>query len=96
MPGVKFYDLFLGTERLQRNFDYFTVNLPLEFSEIFNIFRITVFFFFLRIQENFRKKLKTIVISKPVDKRSNNFQENHSLWMPTIWYQAKLFHSSGL
>ena len=51
---------------------------------------------FLRIQENFRKKLKTIVISKPVDERSNNFQENHSLWVPTIWYQAKLFHSPGL
>ena len=94
--GVKFYDLFLLTERLQRNFNYFTVNLPLDFSEIFNIFRITVFLFFLRIQKNFRKKLKTIVISKPVDERSNNFQENHSLWMPTIWYQAKLFNSSSL
>ena len=51
---------------------------------------------FLRIQENFRNKLKTIVISKTVDERSNNFQENHSLWLPTIWYQAKLFHSSSM
>ena len=51
---------------------------------------------FSRSQENFRKKIKTIVISKPVDERSNNFQENHSLWMPTIWYQAKFFHSAGL
>ena len=42
------------------------------------------FYSFLRIKENFQKKLKTIVISKPVDERSNNFQENHSLWMPTI------------
>ena len=74
--------------------NYFTVNLPLDFCEIFNIFRITVFFYVLRIRENFEKK--TIVISKPVDERSNNFQENHSLWMPTIRYQAKLFHSSGL
>ena len=91
MPGVKFYDLFLGTERLQRNLNYFTVNLPLDFSEIFNIFRITVFFFFFENSRKFsKKKLKTTVISKPVDKRSSGFQENHSLWMPTIWYQAKL------
>ena len=51
---------------------------------------------FLRIQENFLKKLKAAVISKPVDERSNNFQESHNLWIPTISYQAKLFHSSGL
>ena len=56
MPGVKFYDLFLGTERLQRNCDYFTVNLPLDFSEIFNIFRITVFFFFFKNSRKFSKK----------------------------------------
>ena len=54
--GVKFYDIFLQTERPQRNFNYFTVNLPLDFSEIFSIFRITVFSSFLRIQENFRRK----------------------------------------
>ena len=53
--------------------------------------------YFLRIQENFRAKFKTTVISKPVDERSNNFKENHSLFMSTIWYPAtKLFHSSGL
>ena len=63
-------------------------------SSIFS--ELQCFSSFLRIQENFPKKLKTIVISKPVDERSNNFQENHNLWMPTIWYQAKLFHSSGL
>ena len=64
---------------------------------IFNIFRITVFFFFFKNSRKFsKKKLKTIVISKPVDERSNNFQENHSLWMPTTWHQGKLFHSSGL
>ena len=96
MLGVKFYDLFLLTEWLQRNLNYFTVNLPLDFSEIFNIFRITVFFCFLGIRGNFRRKLKTIVISKLVDERSNNFQGNHSLWLPTKWYQAKRFHSSGL
>ena len=53
------------------------VNLLLGFSEIFNVFRITVFFFFLRIQENFQEKLKTIVTSKLVDKTSNNFKGNH-------------------
>ena len=57
-------------ERLQRNFSYFTVNLPLEFSEIFNIFRITVFFFLLSEYKKFKTKLKTIVISKPVDERA--------------------------
>ena len=93
---VKFYDLCLGTERLQRNLSYFTENLPLDFSEIFNNFRITVFFFFLGIQENFLKQLKIIVISKPVDERSNNFQENHSLWMPTVWYEANPFHPSNI
>ena len=46
--GVKSYDLFLLTERPQRNLKYFTVNLPLDFSKIFNIFRITVFFFFFK------------------------------------------------
>ena len=40
--GVKFNELL----RLQRNLNHFTVNLPLDFSEIFNIFRITVFSFF--------------------------------------------------
>ena len=40
--GVKFYDLFLSTEPLQRDLNYFTVNLPLEFSEIFNIFNVVL------------------------------------------------------
>ena len=93
--GVKFYDLVLLTERLQQNLNYFTVNLSLDFPKIFNIFRITVFFFFVK-GKYFRKKIKTIVISKPVDERSNNFQENHSSWIATIWLQAKLFYSSGL
>ena len=53
---VNFYDLFLWTERLQRNLNYFTVNLPLDFSEIFNIFRITVFFFFFKKSRKFLKK----------------------------------------
>ena len=43
--GVKSYDLFLRIERPQRNWNYSKLNLPLDFSEIFNIFRITVFFF---------------------------------------------------
>ena len=94
--GVKLNDLFLWTEQPQRNLNYFTVNLPLDASEMFNIFRITVFFFFFKNSRKFQKKLKTLVNSKPLDKRANNFLENHSLWMPTIWYQAKLFHSSGL
>ena len=42
---VKFYDQFLSTELLQRNLNYFTVDLPLDFSKIFNIFRLRVFFF---------------------------------------------------
>ena len=50
----------------------------------------------LRIQETFRKKLKTIAVSKPGHERSNKFQENHSLWMPAIWYQAKFSDSFGL
>ena len=52
--------------------NYFTVNLPLNFSEIFNIFRITVFSSLVRIRECFREGLK---MSKPVDERSNSFQE---------------------
>ena len=54
--------------------NYFTVDLPLDFSEVFNIFRIAVLSSFLSMQENFRKQLKTVIISKPVDERSNNFQ----------------------
>ena len=54
--GVKFYDLFLWTERLQGNLNYFTVNLPLDFSELFNIFRITVFFFFFKNSRKFSKE----------------------------------------
>ena len=77
--GVKFNDLFLSTEQPQRYVNYFKENLPLEFSQIFKIVRITVFSSFSRIQENFRKKLKAVVISKPLDERSKNFQENHSL-----------------
>ena len=45
--GVKFNELFLLTEWPQRNLNYFTVNMPLDCFEVFNIFRITVFFFFL-------------------------------------------------
>ena len=66
----------LGTERLQRNFSCFAVNLPLYFPEMFNIFSS-----FLRIQENFRKKNKTMIVSGLVDERSTNFQENHNLWL---------------
>ena len=78
--GVKFYDPFLSTERLQRNLKNFTFfchsllkNLPLDLSEIFNIFRINVLLFFFKYSRKFRKKLKTMVISKPVDERSKNF-----------------------
>ena len=74
--GVKFYDLFLLTKRLQRNWNSFPVNLPLDSSGIFNIFRRTMF---LRIQEYFKNKLRTIITSKPVEERSNDFQENHSI-----------------
>ena len=63
-------------------------------SSIFS--ELQCFSSFLGIRANFRKKFKTILISKAVDKRSNNFQENHNYWMPTISYQAKLFHASGL
>ena len=60
---------------VSKKLEQFTVNLPLDFSEILNIFRIIMFSSFLRIQENFRKKLKSIIISKPRDERSNNFEE---------------------
>jgi hypothetical protein len=43
---------------IKRNLSYFAKILPLIFPEIFNIFRIRGFFFFLRIQENFEKHLK--------------------------------------
>ena len=56
MVGEKFYDLFLRTEWLQRNNSYFAVNLPLDFPEIFNIFRITVIFFFLKNSRKFLKQ----------------------------------------
>ena len=51
--GVKFYGLSLSTEWLQRILSYFTVNLPLDFSEIFNIFRIIVFFFIFKNSRKF-------------------------------------------
>ena len=55
--GVKFDDLFLWTEQLQRNLDFFTVNLLLDFSEIFNIFRITVCSSFFKDSRKFSKKI---------------------------------------
>ena len=55
--SVKFNDIFLSTEWLQRNFIYFAMILPLDFSEIFDIFRIKVLFFFF---ENSRKMFKKI------------------------------------
>ena len=39
--AVKFSDLFL-----QRNFSYLAMIMPLNFSEIFNFVRISVFFLF--------------------------------------------------
>ena len=57
MVGVKFHYLFLLIERLQRNLNYFTVNLPLGFSEMFSIFRITVLFFFFRNSGKLLKKI---------------------------------------
>ena len=75
--GVKFNEVFLSTEWLQRNFSYFAMILPLDFVEIFNIFRIRVLSAFLRIPEKFSKKVKTITISKLSDSTSNNFHENH-------------------
>ena len=54
--GVKFIDLYLRTERLQRNLDHFKENLLLDFSEIFNIFRTAVFFFFFKNSRKFSKK----------------------------------------
>ena len=37
--GVKFNDLFLLTERIEKNFSHFSMILPLIFSEILNICR---------------------------------------------------------
>ena len=54
--GVKFIYLFFLTKRLQRNLNYLTVNLLLTFSEIFNIFRITLFFFFVKNSRKFSTK----------------------------------------
>ena len=54
--GVKFYDLFPSTERLKRNLNYFTASLPLDFSEIFNISRIIMFFFFSKNSRKFSRK----------------------------------------
>ena len=39
MAGVKFNDVFLSTEWLERNFNHFFMILPLDFSEILNICR---------------------------------------------------------
>ena len=36
--GVKFYDLFLPTEQLERNFSYISMILPFDCSEILNSF----------------------------------------------------------
>ena len=44
--GVKFSDIFLWIEWLERNFGYFAITLPLDFPEIFNIFEITAYFIF--------------------------------------------------
>ena len=46
---------------------YLAMLLPLDISEIFNIFRIRTSFSLVRIQEKFRKKPETIVISKLFD-----------------------------
>ena len=71
--GVKFRDVFLATEWLHRNFSYLAIILPLDFLEIFNIFRIRFFsLFFWRLKEKFSKK--TFTISKLFDPTSNNFQ----------------------
>ena len=79
MVGVKFHDLFLRSERLQRNFSYFTVNLPFDFPEAVNILRIKMFVSFFKNSRNISEKIKAIVISKPVAKSSNDIDENHSL-----------------
>ena len=38
--------------------------VPLDFSEIFNIFRIRVYFLFCEKSRNFSKRLKIVAISK--------------------------------
>ena len=62
--GVKFNDLFLLNEWLQGNFSYFAMILPLNFSEILNIFRIRVFLVFFENSRKVEKKLSAIVMSK--------------------------------
>ena len=59
--------LFLWTEWFPRNFHSFVIILPLDISEIFNIFRIRVFSSLREVNENLKKKLKTVVISKRLD-----------------------------
>ena len=65
--GIKFNDLSLRTEWLQGNFTYFAIILSLDFSKIFNIFRIRVFFFFFKNSRKIFKELKTVAISKLFD-----------------------------
>ena len=60
---VKFNEVFffnhsdyVSTEWLQRHFIYFAIILPLDFSEILNIFRMRVIFFFFESSRKFFKK----------------------------------------
>ena len=49
---------FFQLNEIKKNFSYFPIILPLEFFEIFNIFRIRVYSSFSNIQEKFSKSLK--------------------------------------
>ena len=54
--GVKFNDLFLSTERLQRDYNYFTINLLLEFLKSSIFLGITVFSLFCKKSREFFRK----------------------------------------
>ena len=64
----------------QGNFGYFATIVPLDFSEIVNIFTIRVTFFLSIIQEEFSKKLRAVIVFKL-------FMQHETIFSKTIVYE---------
>ena len=88
--GVKFSDIFLWIEWLERNFSYFAITLPLDFPEIFNIFEITAYFIFQLI---WGCDVIKFLNRKPEEWKT--FAWYHTLDVHKLCFSGKLFDVSS-
>ena len=70
---------------------YFPIMIPKDIPEKLSTPKITGLSLLQRLKKVLTRKAKLIVIPKLLEKSRYYFQENHRLWMASMWFHAPVF-----